>query len=129
MAHILCVDDDVAALELRRTILERAGHRVDAHTSVQQAIDKVMSRGYDAVVTDWRLGGHTARGLIQAAKLHAETPVVVISGFVAEAFQSAEPAADLYLDKPVNPLELMEVLEVLLRERGKQSGPPAAANG
>jgi DNA-binding response OmpR family regulator len=129
MAHILCVDDDVAALELRRAILERAGHQVDVQTSVPQAIEKVMSRAYDAVVTDWRLGGHTARGLIQAAKVNPQMPVVVISGFVAEAFQSAEPLANLYLDKPVNPSELMEILDVLLRERGKQGGgPPAAAH-
>ena len=38
-------------------------------------------------------------------------PVVVVSGYVAEAYQSAEPLADLYLEKPVNPEELVTIVE------------------
>ena len=120
MAHILCIDDEATALELRRTILERAGHRVDVHTSALKAVELIVSQDYDAVITDWWLEGKTAQGLIQAVKAKGNTPVVVISGFIAEAFETANPAADLYLDKPVDPAELMEILDVLLREHEKQ---------
>ena len=123
MARILCVDDDETALDLRRAILERAGHQVDVEASVSAAASMMMASAYDALVTDWRLGGQTAQSLIQMAKLQAEIPVVVISGFVADAFQAAGTEADLYLDKPVNPAELMEILDVLLREQLRHKQP------
>ena len=65
------------------------------------------------MVTDWRLGDANGRAIVQAAKTHSTMPVVVVSGYVAEAFQAAEPLADLYLEKPVNPEELVNVNELL----------------
>ena len=70
---------------------------------------------YDAVVTDWRLGDASGRAIVQAAKTHSTMPVVVVSGYVSEAFQAAEPLADLYLEKPVNPEELVTIMNELLK--------------
>ena len=70
---------------------------------------------YDVVVTDWRLGDANGRAVVQAAKSHSSMPVVVVSGYVAEAFQAAEPLADLYLEKPVNPDELISVVNNLVK--------------
>ena len=77
---------------------------------------------YDAVVTDWRLGDGNGRSVVQAAKNHSTMPVVVVSGYVAEAYQAAEPLADLYLEKPVNPEELVTIVNELLKasERASQ---------
>jgi DNA-binding response OmpR family regulator len=49
-------------------------------------------------------------------------PVVVVSGHVAEAYQSAEPLADLYLEKPVNPEELVTIVNELLKASERASG-------
>jgi len=46
--------------------------------------------------------------------------VVVVSGYVSEAFQAAEPLADLYLEKPVDPGELVTIVNELLK-----SGEPS----
>jgi len=64
----------------------------------------------------------SVRAIVQAAKDHSSMPVVVVSGYVAEAFQAAEPLADLYLEKPVNPEELVTIINELLRseEKGEQ---------
>jgi DNA-binding response OmpR family regulator len=70
------------------------------------------------VVTDWRLGDANGRAVVQAAKSHSSVPVVVVSGYVAEAFQAAEPLADLYLEKPVNPEELVTIVNELLKNNG-----------
>lgn len=120
MARILCVDDDPEMVSLKREILERAGHSVTACASAEEAMLEMGNQPFDAVVTDWRLGDALGRSVVQVAKAHSSVPVVVVSGFVSEAFQAAEPLADLYLEKPVNPHELVKVIEALLRARTGQ---------
>ena len=115
MARILCVDDEPNVVALKCAILEAAGHTVTASTSAHDAIEKLESNTYDAVITDWRLGDADGRAVVQAAKSHSGTPVVVVSGYVTDAFQATEPLADLYLEKPVNPKELVTIVNELLK--------------
>jgi two-component system response regulator HydG len=115
MSRILCVDDEPHVVTLKCAILEAAGHTVTSSTSARDAIEKLGSECYDAVVTDWRLGDANGRAVVAAAKSRASVPVVVVSGYVAEAFQAAEPLADLYLEKPVNPEELVTIVNELLK--------------
>ena len=98
MARILCIDDEPHVVKLKCAILEQAGHEVTPATSAHEAIELMNANEYDAVVTDWRLGDGNGRSVVQAAKNHSTMPVVVVSGYVAEAYQSAEPLADLYLE-------------------------------
>ena len=120
MSRILCVDDEPHVVALKCAILERAGHTVTAATSAHDAIEKLEHETYDAVVTDWRLGDANGRAVVQAAKSQSAMPVVVVSGYVAEAFQAAEPLADLYLEKPVNPEELVTIVNELLKTNTRQ---------
>ena len=117
MARILCVDDEPAAAQLKCSILERAGHQVTVALSAKEAIAHLAATQFDAVVTDWRLGEESGRAVVEAAKERFHVPVVVVSGFVAEAFHAAEPVADLYLEKPVNPEELVTIIRTLLAIR------------
>ena len=119
MAKILCVDDEPHVVTLKCAILEAAGHNVTAAMSAREAIEKLSHNTYDAVVTDWRLGDANGRAVVQAAKSNSTVPVVVVSGYVAEAFQAAEPLADLYLEKPVNPEELVMIVNELLKTTDK----------
>jgi DNA-binding response OmpR family regulator len=121
MARILCVDDEPHVVRLKCAILEQAGHDVTSATSAQQAIQLMTTNEYDAVVTDWRLGDENGRAIVQVAKTHSTMPVVVVSGYVAEAYQSAEPLADLYLEKPVNPEELVTIVNELLKASERAS--------
>lgn len=125
MARILCVDDEPHVVTLKCAILEAAGHEATASTSAHDALEKLKHNHYDAIVTDWRLGDASGRAIVQAAKNHAAMPVVVVSGYVAEAFQAAEPLADLYLEKPVNPEELVTIVNELLKtaEKSAAEGP------
>jgi two-component system response regulator HydG len=119
MARILCIDDEPSVVKLKSAILEAAGHNVTMALSAHEAIEKLESSEFDAVVTDWRLGDGNGRAIVQAAKSHSSVPVVVVSGYVAEAFQAAEPLADLYLEKPVNPQELVTIVNELLKTSDK----------
>jgi DNA-binding response OmpR family regulator len=119
MARILCVDDEPHVVTLKCAILEAAGHAATPSTSAREAIEKLKHNEYDAVVTDWRLGDANGRAVVEAAKNQSTMPVVVVSGYVAEAFQAAEPLADLYLEKPVNPEELVTIVNELLKTGNK----------
>lgn len=121
MARILCIDDEQQVVQLKCAILEQAGHDVTIATSAQEALDLISANVYDAVVTDWRLGDGNGRGVVLAAKHQSTMPVVVVSGFVAEAYQAAEPLADLYLEKPVNPEELVTIVNELLKASERAS--------
>ena len=121
MKKILCVDDDPGVITLKREILERAGYEVITCNSAEDAIRELSRTTFDAVVTDWRLGQERGRAIVEAAKANSSVPVVVVSGFVAEAFQAAEPLADIYLEKPANPRELVQILATLLEAK---NSPP-----
>jgi DNA-binding response OmpR family regulator len=121
VAKILCVDDDPAALRLKRQILERAGHAVVASATVESAVFQLSNRIFDAVVMDWRMGTQDGHSLLEVAKNKSNVPVIVVSGYVEEAMRGYEPFADIYLEKPVNPAELVKILDALLRSRR----PPA----
>jgi DNA-binding response OmpR family regulator len=115
MARILCVDDEQHAANLKCVILETAGHQATPATSVREAVALMESNPFDLVVTDWRLGNASGRDIVVAARKLSDTPVVVISGYVNEAFQAPDPLADYYLEKPVNPEELISVVNDLVK--------------
>ena len=128
MARILCVDDDPATILVRKEILEQAGYAVTTSLSVQDAIRELDVADYDAVVTDWRFEKDCGRTVLQAAKSKSSVPVVVISGYVGEAFQAAEPLADIYLEKPADARELLQILKILLEVRTKKVHKPLPWN-
>jgi DNA-binding response OmpR family regulator len=115
MAKILCVDDEPAAVALKQTILERAGHSVMTCSSANDAIALLAKEPFDAVVTDWKLGEESGRKILLAAKTGVQVPVVVVSGYCAEAFRAVEPQADIYLEKPVDAMELVAIIKALLQ--------------
>lgn len=120
MAKILCVDDELHAAKLKCIILETAGHTATPVTSAAEAISLLQSNAYDLVVTDWRLGSASGREVVIAARQHANTAVVVVSGYVNEAFQAPDPLADFYLEKPLNPEELINIVNDLVKDRPTQ---------
>ena len=115
MARILCVDDELHAARLKCIILETAGHVATPATSVPEALSLLQASAFDLVVTDWRLGSASGRDVVVAARRRPDTPVVVISGYVNEAFQAPDPLADYYLEKPVNPEELISIVNDLVK--------------
>jgi DNA-binding NtrC family response regulator len=117
VANILCVDDDRNVVAAKKAILERAGHQVTSCDSVEDAVRELNHQAFDAVVTDWRVGEESGRAIVQAARSTPGVPVVVVSGYTAEAFQAAKPLADIYLEKPADARELVQILNTLLNTR------------
>ena len=121
MARILCVDDEPSVLTLKCSILESEGHQVSASHSAPDALEKLRRQPFDLVITDWRLQDATGQVVVEAAKSRLRTPVIVVSGFLAEA-DGARPAADLYLEKPLHPRKLVEAVNRLLQAASEGAG-------
>jgi DNA-binding response OmpR family regulator len=125
MARILCVDDRIPLVTLQCVILEGAGHIVTAAVSAREAFAKLRTDSYDAVITNWRLFDGDGRAVIQAARNNSTVRVVVVlAAILDEAYAAAGPYPDLYLEKPVNPEELIIVVNELLKHYDSP-GPPA----
>jgi len=115
MARILCVDDELNVVRMNCAILQGAGHDTTSCTSAREAVEELQRNAYDIVVTDWRLGDGNGSAVVQAARTNSNVPVIVVSAYMAEAFQAAEPPADLYLEKPVKPEDLITSVNDVLK--------------
>jgi DNA-binding response OmpR family regulator len=114
MAKILCMDSEPHVVVLKAAILEAAGHSVVTALATGEAVTRLGQDSYDLVITEWLRGD--AKALIVAAKSQGIT-VIIITGRLAEARASADPPADLYFEKPINPEELVNAVNDLLKGR------------
>lgn len=106
MARILVVEDDPGQLEVRKLILEQAGHEVVTAQDASNAIENLP--GCQLVLMDFRIPA-TEDGLrlIRAASGHAR--IVVLSG----AQPDVPLAVDEFLTKPCSSRKLLEAIAKL----------------
>lgn len=114
MARVLIVDDEPHVIALYGAILEAAGHTPELSLAAEEAALKLLDHTYEAVITGWRLDAGTGAAVIAAAKARS-IPVIVVSNYVAEAFQAGSAMADLYLEKPIKPEELITAVNDFAR--------------
>jgi CheY-like chemotaxis protein len=123
MPRILVADDDLVQLELRKLLLEAAGHEVSLAFSTKQAVNHLRERGADLVILDLRFPNEhgmpdSQEGLALIRGIHAVgagTPMVVLSGWPADI--EGEPEEKLVrciLMKPVKPSALVDSVRELL---------------
>jgi signal transduction histidine kinase len=62
---ILVVDDEEVIVELLHEVLEAVGHKVETARSGRQALDKILSDGFDAVISDLKMPGLDGVGLYE----------------------------------------------------------------
>jgi DNA-binding response OmpR family regulator len=118
--RILIVDDDEGILESLKAILELKGYEVDTAKTGQEAIEKSKARFYNLALLDIKLPDMEGTDLL--VKLHGSEPrmmKVMLTGFpsLENAVKALNWGADAYLMKPINPKELLKVIEDKLREQ------------
>jgi len=99
----------------------REGYRVEAAESGEQAIELLLEKPFDLVVTDLRLTGMSGIEVLQRSKeLFPDTEVVVMTayGTIESAVEAIKSGAYDYLPKPFQPEELTLVAERALERKG-----------
>ncbi|MCJ8329722.1 MAG: protein kinase [Lentisphaeria bacterium] len=131
LMNILIVEDDESIAKLLRVILTRNGYPnvFVAHTGhdalkilgiehpmADMASVDVCQQDIDLVITDIMLPYINGFEICRLTKEHVKVPVMLLTGFDIENHHARfiECGADEFLSKPVNPLELVSRIQILL---------------
>ena len=122
--RILLADDDVAVLLTLKTVLEMDGFEVETAGSATEAVRKLQSGVYQAVITDMRMESEdSGYHVIQAARKQEYNPATAILTAYPPENSELKRGAQSVLVKPVGTQDLVRQLEALLvqHEDSKQS--------
>jgi DNA-binding response OmpR family regulator len=113
---ILCVDDDVEPLKLRKAMLEMHGYSVLTATNAEEALKLFDAAGVDAVLTDHLLSGQS--GIMLAAEMRRRKPHVAVAIYSGVAQVPEDMGkADVFITKLVTPEELIAYLDAMIRTK------------
>jgi two-component system alkaline phosphatase synthesis response regulator PhoP len=125
MAKILIVDDDPDLVEAVTMILESKDHDVVAAYGGIEGLEKAKTEEPDLIVLDIMMpdkDGYAVCKELKADPKYREIPILLLTAVVSQVPKSSrwthqmglETEADDYIDKPVEPAELVKRIEVLL---------------
>jgi two-component system, NtrC family, response regulator AtoC len=118
---VLVVDDQAAIRESMVITFRREGYSVASAESGEGAIELLLRKPFDLVVTDLRLTGINGLEVLKQTKeLFPDTEVVVMTayGTIEGAVEAIKAGAYDYLTKPFQPEELTLVSQRALERRG-----------
>jgi DNA-binding NtrC family response regulator len=118
---VLVVDDEEYVRESVAEILRRSGFSVRTARGMDEAVAAPGLDGVDAVLTDLRMPGRDGLELLrEALRVDPSLPVIVLTahGTITSAIECMKAGAFHYLQKPVDPDELVLTIRRALRESG-----------
>ena len=127
-AHlVLCVDDEVVGLRVRKILLERAGYRVLTAGDGSAGLRIFSDYPIEAVVLDYSMpgmhGGEVAR---QMRKVKPDVPILLRSAYVGLP-EDVSAMVDVYMTKGEGAPALLDKLSNMLSPP-TASHPVAGAN-
>jgi PAS domain S-box-containing protein len=121
MVQILMVDDDPSILKFAEIFFEQEGTiQVDAVTSPSVAMDKLKSRSYDAIISDYKMHEIDGIAFLKAVRSRdLDIPFIIFTGKGYEdvAIEALNKGASYYLRKEGDPnLQFKELLHQIRHE-------------
>ncbi|GEO04269.1 sigma-54-dependent Fis family transcriptional regulator [Adhaeribacter aerolatus] len=126
MPKILLVEDDLTFSLILEGFLKNQGYAVEVVHRVKDGIKSLSNQTYQLLLIDYRLPDGTGFEILEAIKAKAlPLPVIMMTSFreVGTAVRAMRLGAFDYITKPVNPDELLMVVQEALN---KKETPPAA---
>jgi len=114
------VDDDKAVLQSLKDYLQSKGYLTDTAENGKEAIEKSKAKHYNLALLDIKLPDMEGTELL--TKMHRTTPrmeKIMITGYpnITNSVEAITKGADAYVIKPINPEELLKVVEEKLKEQ------------
>jgi two-component system alkaline phosphatase synthesis response regulator PhoP len=126
MARILVVDDEPAMVESVAMVLHAKNHEVIKAYGGVEGLEKAKKEKPDAIILDVMMpdkDGHTVCKELKADPIYRTIPILLLTAMVSHIPTTTytlrmgmETEADDYVDKPVEPSELVRRVEWLLRK-------------
>ena len=128
MAKILIVDDDPDLVEAVTMILESKDYDVVGAYGGIEGLEKAKKEEPDLIVLDVMMpdkDGYAVCKELKADPKYRKIPILLLTAVVSQVPKTSrwthqmglETEADDYIDKPVEPAELVKRIEVLLGRR------------
>lgn len=124
---VLVVDDENTVCNSCKKILTQGGYNVDVALTGKEALNKVKGKGFDLLITDWKMP--EIDGLEVTKRIKKENPnlaVIMITGYpsVESSINALRSGVSDYVPKPFTPDELNDAVIRVLEKAGRI---PAAA--
>jgi len=131
MLRLLCIDDYVAALRIRKTMLESRGCAVLTAENGVRALQILEQQAVDAVILDYRMEGMDGEAVAQAIKKkNPRLPIVLLTGFPREVPERLLAQVNAYVVKGEASARLLEAIERVTGKKLEHAGlavPPEMA--
>jgi CheY-like chemotaxis protein len=112
---VLCVDDELVGLQVRKILLERAGYRVLTAPDGPSGLVLFSEEPVEAVVLDYSMPGmHGGEVAIKMRQTKPQIPILLLSAYM-DLSADVTSLVDLYMTKGEGAPVLLEKLSSLLQ--------------
>ncbi|HEY1995316.1 MAG TPA: response regulator [Edaphobacter sp.] len=112
---VLCVDDELVGLQVRKILLERAGYRVLTASDGPSGLEIFSSEPVEAVVLDYSMPGmHGGEVAVRMRQAKPQIPILLLSAYMGLS-PEVTSLVDLYMTKGEGAPVLLEKLGSLLQ--------------
>lgn len=123
MPKVLIVEDDFTFIQIIEGFLVKKGFETQHAATIKQAIKCITTETFDLLLVDYRLPDGTGLDVLNHAVNQSLTiPIIIMTSFndVRTAVKSMQLGAYDYITKPINPDELLMVINNSLEKKEDQ---------
>ncbi|EDM37003.1 rteB, two-component system response regulator [Pedobacter sp. BAL39] len=120
MAKILIIEDDLTFSQLLTSFLSKYGHAPESANEVRKSLKRIEQETFDLFLVDYRLPDGTGLDVLSYLREKSLTqPLIIMTSFndVRTAVKSIQLGAFDYITKPVNPDELLMIINNALGKK------------
>jgi CheY-like chemotaxis protein len=112
---VLCVDDELIGLQVRKILLERAGYRVLTAPDGAAGLEVFAAEPVEVVVLDYSMPGmHGGEVATRMRQIKPEVPILLLSAYIGLPPEVIS-VVDLYMIKGEGPPLLLQKLSSLFQ--------------
>lgn len=126
VVNVLLIEDDLTFSKIMDTFLTRKGFKIELRHDIKSGIEALSAKQYDLLLLDYSLPDGSGSEIISRQGIDfSPLPTIVITSFndVRTAVKLMKSGIHEYITKPVNPEELLMVIEQALNKKIPESQP------
>lgn len=130
MASILLIEDDLTFSRILEGFLTKKGYQIATAHKGKDGLKAFESKSFDFILLDYRLPDTTGMDILEEIrKSNTTVPVVIMTSFsdIRTAVKAIKSGAYEYITKPVNPDELLMILQQALKKEKQVPASPDVA--